>query len=343
LDWELGKLLSLKNRSSKTLQSLGYGHHPVYRIGFGLAPVLGGKGAQTSNQEIKVVLERRDGQDLNSEELAVLRGLELKFQFLLSEARNEFFPVEFSSNGRTNAVTASCLLPDCFREPIFLGLMVTFRGKAFEGRSEAPSQKFLSPGILKLLETLQMPVMVHVDFRDLVERFSPNQRQELLIAAYFSGKVRLAIHGVRGADLADPRIKPFLQLSSSRNRNVRVYSSQAEEGAGRTQKEFTKGWTRWVNVGLEKSENPGALSMALGKIKSVKSIIFRYSPSEDKSGLVTKALELSEAALLKDGIPEYVLARLSITQVTGGFTVGSQYLSSLQTAILSDFAVSGAA
>jgi deoxyribose-phosphate aldolase len=210
--------------------------------------------------------------------------------------------------------------------------------------SEVPKTK--QEKDLTLAETLrimQVPVMLHISVEDLLGKFSPSQRQELLIAAYFSNKVHLAIYGAGQVDSEDPRIRPFRQLVVSKNRNVRIYASGTEGAAARTQSEFVKGWTRWVNVGLEKSEGPGTLSAALEKIKGAKWISFRYLPSEERSGLVTKALELAQAALLEDNIPAHVLARLSITSLVGGFTLESRYLADLQSAIFADFAVAGAA
>ncbi len=57
------------------------------------------------------------------------------------------------------------------------------------------------------------------------------------------------------------------------------------------------------------------------KCKSARLIVFRYLRAEEKSGLLTKALELAALGYLTDSMPEHILAKLLISRVVGGFTV----------------------
>ncbi len=156
------------------------------------------------------------------------------------------------------------------------------------------------------------PVMVYIDYEELVTGFSQAQREELFALAYMhSDKVRLVFYGVK--DAAHPYLKPFRELRETKG-NIWINSREAEQAFDNTQRDFAKGWKKFRSIHLSrKTEGMNGFSAA----SSARLGFFKYKIEDEESGLLAAALlwaQYDEAGKSLEGLEKDSQGYLTLSE-----------------------------
>ncbi len=173
--------------------------------------------------------------------------------------------------------------------------LLAMTNNSFALTSEATPQIPGLPNTLdvaQILASLDAPVMIYLDYKNLMEEFWDTARHEFNtqaleiygLAALHSEKLKVVIYN---ADTTDERLRPFRQLREAKH-NVWITAANAGMAFDNTQSDFVKSGKTSVNIHL--SRGTGQIREGFAPAARRKIDFFAYQLRDKQHGLLPAAL-----------------------------------------------------